>query len=184
MIIVAIGPPPTTTYLISIFLNDTTTTQINALLYKCLARGFLKTYPKAYPLLLRDNCTHYWVFLKQIKKSVDRRKTALYHCFLRWACSSVGQSVRLITGRSQVRTLSGPPDFDNKHPSVSRVAAGVFIAHGASHVCLSRGDVAQLGERGLCKPEVVGSNPIVSTIERPARGLPAPGFLFAHLQRC
>lgn len=25
------------------------------------------------------------------------------------------------------------------------------------------GDVAQLGERGLCKPEVVGSNPIVST---------------------
>lgn len=63
---------------------------------------------------------------------------------------------------------------------MSRVAAGVFIAHGASHVCLSRGDVAQLGERGLCKPEVVGSNPIVSTIERPARGLPAPGFLFAQ----
>ena len=26
------------------------------------------------------------------------------------------------------------------------------------------GDVAQLGERGLCKPEVVGSTPIVSTI--------------------
>ena len=25
------------------------------------------------------------------------------------------------------------------------------------------GDVAQLGERGLCKPEVVGSIPIVST---------------------
>ena len=25
------------------------------------------------------------------------------------------------------------------------------------------GDVAQLVERGLCKPEVVGSNPIVST---------------------
>ena len=26
-----------------------------------------------------------------------------------------------------------------------------------------RGAVAQLGERGLCKPEVVGSNPISST---------------------
>ena len=26
-----------------------------------------------------------------------------------------------------------------------------------------QGDVAQLVERGLCKPEVVGSNPIVST---------------------
>jgi hypothetical protein len=25
------------------------------------------------------------------------------------------------------------------------------------------GDVAQLGERGLCKPEVVGSIPIIST---------------------
>ena len=70
-----------------------------------------------------------------------------------WACSSVGQSVRLITGRSQVRALSGPPSFDNKRPSVSRVAAGALI----------KGDVAQLGERGLCKPEVVGSIPIVST---------------------
>jgi hypothetical protein len=28
-----------------------------------------------------------------------------------------------------------------------------------------RGDVAQLVERGLCKPEVVGSIPIVSTFE-------------------
>ncbi len=27
------------------------------------------------------------------------------------------------------------------------------------------GDVAQLGERGLCKPEVVGSIPIISTME-------------------
>ena len=26
------------------------------------------------------------------------------------------------------------------------------------------GDVAQLGERGLCKPEVVGSIPIISTM--------------------
>ncbi len=30
------------------------------------------------------------------------------------------------------------------------------------------GDVAQLGERGLCKPEVVGSIPIVSTSKHEA----------------
>ena len=29
---------------------------------------------------------------------------------------------------------------------------------------LAAGDVAQLGERGLCKPEVVGSIPIISTM--------------------
>ena len=28
------------------------------------------------------------------------------------------------------------------------------------------GDVAQLGERGLCKPEVAGSIPVVSTMSR------------------
>ena len=28
---------------------------------------------------------------------------------------------------------------------------------------VDRGDVAQLGERGLCKPEVAGSTPVVST---------------------
>ena len=40
-------------------------------------------------------------------------------------------------------------------------------------MCLSRridGAVAQLGERGLCKPEVVGSNPISSTIAPEKRG--------------
>ena len=31
------------------------------------------------------------------------------------------------------------------------------------------GDVAQLGERGLCKPEVVGSSPIISTNGKLAR---------------
>ena len=31
--------------------------------------------------------------------------------------------------------------------------------------CGAFGAVAQLGERGLCKPEVVGSNPISSTIQ-------------------
>ena len=35
------------------------------------------------------------------------------------------------------------------------------------------GDVAQLGERGLCKPEVAGSIPVVSTILDPC-GSEAP----------
>jgi hypothetical protein len=34
---------------------------------------------------------------------------------------------------------------------------------GKTAVAISRGAVAQLGERGLCKPEVVGSIPISST---------------------
>ena len=37
----------------------------------------------------------------------------------KWACSSVGQSARLIIVRSQVRTLSGPPPLLNKRPTVS-----------------------------------------------------------------
>ena len=32
----------------------------------------------------------------------------------------------------------------------------------------TRGDVAQLGERRLCKPEAVGSIPIISTMRRRA----------------
>ncbi len=59
-----------------------------------------------------------------------------------WARSSVGKSARLISVRSVVRFYSGPPSRN-----------GAF----------ANGDVAQLGERGLCKPEVVGSNPIIST---------------------
>ena len=34
---------------------------------------------------------------------------------------------------------------------------------GKTVIAISRGAVAQLGERGLCKPEVVGSIPIIST---------------------
>ncbi len=73
--------------------------------------------------------------------------------FCGWACSSVGQSVRLITGRSQVRALSGPPSLTIVAPARAESPLGRLL----------RGDVAQLGERGLCKPEVVGSIPIVST---------------------
>ena len=49
--------------------------------------------------------------------------------------------------RSVVRFYSGPP-FKS---------GGTRSGHP--------GDVAQLGERGLCKPEVDGSNPFISTIK-------------------
>ena len=50
-----------------------------------------------------------------------------------WAYSSAGQSARLISVRSQVQILVGP-----------------------------YGELAQLGERRLCKPEVAGSSPAFS----------------------
>ena len=58
------------------------------------------------------------------------------HGFLIWAYSSVGQSARLISVRSVVQIYLGPPAL---------------------------GAVAQLGERRLCKADVVGSSPISST---------------------
>ena len=61
------------------------------------------------------------------------------------AYSSVGQSARLISVRSVVQIYLGPPG-----------QAG----HGPEHF----GAVAQLGEHRLCKPGVVGSIPISSTI--------------------
>ncbi len=47
---------------------------------------------------------------------------------------------------------------------MGRVAAGAFINKQPKTARTpENGDVAQLGERGLCKPEVVGSSPIIST---------------------
>ena len=43
------------------------------------------------------------------------------------------------------------------------------------------GDVAQLGERGLCKPEVVGSIPIVSTMSWMGRQLELSAFFYGPL---
>ena len=57
-------------------------------------------------------------------------------------CSSVGQSAPLIRVRPEVRIFPDPP--------LSRVA-------------LVEGAIAQLGERLLCKQEVIGSIPIGST---------------------
>ena len=43
--------------------------------------------------------------------------------------------------------------------------------------CLENGGIAQLGERGLCKPEARGSSPLTST--KTIRGLHGP-FSFAR----
>ena len=64
------------------------------------------------------------------------------------ARSSAGQSARLISVRSGVQVTPSPP--------------------GANLVQNASGAVAQLGERGLCKSEVVGSIPIGSTKRRVA----------------
>ncbi len=50
--------------------------------------------------------------------------------------------------RSVVRVHPGPP---------------TTTRGGLTKTTQAVGDVAQLGERGLCKPEVVGSIPIIST---------------------
>ena len=55
-------------------------------------------------------------------------------------CSSAGQSTRLISVGSLVQIQPDPPSFF--------------------------GGVAQLGERLLCKQEVIGSIPFTSTISR------------------
>ena len=57
------------------------------------------------------------------------------------AYSSVGQSARLISVRSVVQIHLGPP----------------------TNILVFSGDIAQLGERSLCKAEVTGSIPVIST---------------------
>ena len=64
------------------------------------------------------------------------------------ACSSVGESARLISVRSVVQIYPGPPSAVGP-PAAAR-----------------RGGVAQSGEHLLCKQGVVGSNPITSTTGR------------------
>ena len=69
----------------------------------------------------------------------------------------------------------GPPKRPNRNCVSPR---GVYIP--MSFAGQRRGDVAQLGERGLCKPEVAGSIPVVSTIFQllPFRG--PKGFDAGH----
>jgi hypothetical protein len=68
----------------------------------------------------------------------------------------------LITQGSVVRIHSGPPE---QNPCVREIAFG--DGHkplGADQSGFTaNGDVAQLGERRLCKAEVRGSSPLIST---------------------
>ena len=58
------------------------------------------------------------------------------------------QSARLISVRSEVRIFPGPLG--------KPLEQDIFV--------VGSGDVAQLGERRLCKPEVAGSSPVVSNV--------------------
>ena len=97
-----------------------------------------------------------------------------------WAFSSAGQSARLISVRSLVRSQEGPPhgivdlglpilDFFNLQSKITN----------RQFVC---GDVAQTGEHLLCKQGVSGSIPLISTstasrcIARERLSLPRAGI--------
>jgi hypothetical protein len=83
----------------------------------------------------------------------------------------------LISVRSEVQILPGPPVIRDQESVVRTAAARLVpgrslagIAVGRSDHCLLmtdpwNGGVAQLGERRLCKPEVIGSNPFTSTTD-------------------
>jgi hypothetical protein len=80
------------------------------------------------------------------------------------ACSSVGQSARLISVRSVVRVYPGPPSEDRRQTTEDR-ACGAVGAELSSVICplsSDTGAVAQSGERLICIQEVVGSIPIGS----------------------
>ena len=72
------------------------------------------------------------------------------------ASSSAGQSARLISVRSEVQILPGPLHRSDQIRT-QRSAIRAPISAG------SNGGVAQLGERLLCKQEVIGSIPFTST---------------------
>ncbi len=90
------------------------------------------------------------------------------------ACSSGGESARLISVRSVVRVYPGPPSQPGTPtgtPSRQQWGAtGVPIAPAQWGV----GAIAQLGERLLCKQEVVGSIPSGSTSVRLVHEIAVP----------
>ncbi len=69
--------------------------------------------------------------------------------------------------RSEVQVLPGPPEVGSQKPEASKGSPFWFLA---SDFWLLKGAVAQLGERLLCKQEVIGSIPFSST--RGWRGFP------------
>ena len=85
----------------------------------------------------------------------------------RGASSSAGQSARLISVRSEVQILPGPPFSDDRRQKSEQQK---FCAPDFWHRSFG-GGVAQLGERLLCKQEVIGSSPFTSTT---GEGLASP----------
>jgi hypothetical protein len=91
----------------------------------------------------------------------------------------------LISVRSEVQILPGPPPTQrcasrSEDAALGQARARLFLnraahAGGASTVAAARrnqscaGGVAQLGERLLCKQEVIGSIPFTSTTDRTMR---------------
>jgi hypothetical protein len=83
----------------------------------------------------------------------------------------------LISVRSEVQIFPGPPAFScgAGFGSESREAKAATPEHRRRRAIVSRiGAIAQLGERVLCKHDVVGSIPSGSTIFVGA-GAPVPG---------
>ena len=84
------------------------------------------------------------------------------------ASSSAGSSARLISVRSEVQILPGPPSRATAQPSKRGWPARLTgVVRPTKRDCAdqsSNGGIAQLGERLLCKQEVVGSIPSASTI--------------------
>jgi hypothetical protein len=83
-----------------------------------------------------------------------------------WAFSSDGQSARLITARSVVRSHKGPyPSSGRGGPRISPRRTGWLAGRNdsiSSEEILTNGDVAQLGEHLLCKQGVASSNLVIS----------------------
>ena len=90
-------------------------------------------------------------------------------------------------GRSKVGRTNGTngwkvgPDSCRQSERVSGMRTGSRSSRGLDDHSRSCGAVAQLGERGLCKPEVVGSIPISSTtihavLESSSRRRPGAAF--------
>ena len=85
------------------------------------------------------------------------------------ALGPTGAGTAHIRSRIQAPSLPIPYSIPKTAPCASR---GNFAECGQNgqlaYMTPPRGDVAQLGERRLCKAEVVGSIPIVSTKLEPA----------------
>ncbi len=68
----------------------------------------------------------------------------------------------MISVRSEVQIFPGPPVPDDRRQTMANEKSGSTIICRLS-LCSREGAIAQLGERLLCKQEVVGSSPSGST---------------------